>query len=108
MSLSNCKKCGKLFVKKNRDICDECYNNQIKLIDRINEFVINKDQNVSLEEILQKFDIPLKEFETLFTSGKFIQITDKLVLKCIRCGKAFVAGRNVGFVCPECLKKLKI
>ena len=31
MSLSNCKKCGKLFLKKNRDICDACYEAQNKL-----------------------------------------------------------------------------
>ena len=52
MSLANCKKCGKLFMKKNRD--------------------------------------------------------DILTVKCVRCGCEFKPGRKTGFICDNCLKKLKI
>lgn len=109
MALSNCKKCGKLFQKNIRDICDTCYELQNKLINDICQFVLNSDNNfVTREEIMTQFKISPKDFENFFLSGKFVSISDKLKLKCIRCSNEFIAGRKASFICDNCAKKLKI
>ena len=98
MSLSNCKKCGKLFLKKNRDICDACYEAQNKLAEEICNYVLSlNSENVSMTDIMEKFNINSREFETLLNSAKFIQINDILTVKCIRCGNEFKPGRKTGF-----------
>ena len=109
MSLSNCKKCGKLFLKKNRDICDACYEAQNKLAEEICNYVLSlNSENVSMTDIIEKFNINSREFETLFNSAKFVQISDILTVKCIRCGSEFKPGRKTGFICDNCIKKLKL
>ena len=73
MSLSNCKKCCKLFLKKNRDICDACYEAQNKLAEEICNYVLSfTNENVSMPDIMEKFNINSKEFEILFNSAKFV------------------------------------
>ena len=38
--LVNCKKCGALFVKSgNRDICDNCYKEEVKETDKIKGYI---------------------------------------------------------------------
>lgn len=109
MALTNCKKCGKLFIKKNRDICDSCYETQNKLAEEICNYVLSLGKDsVSMAHIMEKFNISSKEFETFFNNAKFIQISDKITIKCVRCGNEFKPGRKTGFICDNCLKKIKI
>ncbi len=109
MPLANCKKCGKLFMKKNRDICDACYEAQNKLAEEICNYVISLEKDcVSMAHIMEKFNISSKEFENFFNNAKFVQINDILTVKCVRCGNEFKPGRKTGFICDNCLRKLKI
>lgn len=109
MALINCKKCGKLFMKKNRDICDACYEAQNKLAEEICNYVLSLGKDsVSMAHIMETFNISSKEFETFFNNAKFVQISDKITVKCVRCGNEFKPGRKTGFICDNCLKKLKI
>ena len=50
-----------------------------------------------MTDIIEKFNINSREFETLFNSAKFVQISDILTVKCIRCGNEFKPGRKTGF-----------
>ena len=61
-----------------------------------------------MAHIMEKFNISSKEFETFFNNAKFVQINDILTVKCVRCGCEFKPGRKTGFICDNCLKKLKI
>ena len=36
--LINCKKCGSLFIRGSRDICDSCFKAELELVDKINEY----------------------------------------------------------------------
>ena len=33
--LINCKKCGSLFIKGARDICDNCYKAELEVVEKI-------------------------------------------------------------------------
>lgn len=96
-------------MKKNRDICDACYEAQNKLAEDICNYVLSTNSDsVSMAEIMEKFNINSKEFETFYNNAKFVQISDILTVKCVRCGNEFKPGRKAGFICDNCLKKLKI
>ena len=62
-------------MKKNRDICDSCYEEQNKLAEDICNYVLSLDKDsVSMAHIMEKFNISSKEFETFFNNAKFVQI----------------------------------
>ena len=56
-NVANCKKCGALFLKTSRDICDKCFEAQNKMVSEINSFVIlSQDETISLDSIPPKLD----------------------------------------------------
>lgn len=108
-TITNCKKCGKLFVPMGkRDICNACFQEQTQIIDAMNLYVVRyPEEKIAVEELLEKFDMPLKEFEVLFANGRFTKCSKKLTIKCIRCGKEVSIERKTRFLCNECISKLQ-
>lgn len=109
MGIANCKKCGALFQKKtSRDICDNCYNEQCKLIDEMTNYVLNDSrEHVNAKEVMEKFKISSKDFEILFGQRKLVRMTSKLTINCIACHKEFLAENCSSFICNECALKMK-
>lgn len=109
--VKNCRKCGALFVKKDneqRDLCDRCLKAQENLLDSIQEFVDRTPgKMVTQAELMEHFNIPLKEFENLYLKGKLIRIAKQLMINCKICHKEAAALGNSNMVCPECAKKIE-
>ena len=82
-NVANCKKCGALFVQTaKRDICDKCFEEQFKLVNEINDYVINAPvESIFLDNLLTKFNLKLSEFEELYQAGKFVKISQKVTMK---------------------------
>ena len=105
-SLINCKKCGTLFVKGTREICDTCYKGEVDLADRIKNYIQSTEKaKVSADEILLATKIGRGEFEKLFEKGRLFSVMNKITIKCRFCGIEFECEHKAGFVCPKCIMK---
>ena len=109
-NVANCKKCGTLFLQtSNRiDVCDKCFEEQNKMLSEINTFVMMyPEDTVSLDMILEKFNLSIDEFETLFAAGKVVKIAQKVTMKCAKCGKIVPLAGKTNMLCSSCTKKLQ-
>lgn len=106
--LVNCPKCGKLFLRTKWDLCDNCYNKYVELMDNINKFVkTSENEHVHVNSIMEKFNIPAKEFESYLSAGKFINLAPKIVFNCRACNELTTIENCFSFVCPKCSQKIK-
>ena len=108
-NVANCKKCGALFVQTaKRDICDKCFEEQFKLVNEINDYVINAPvESIFLDNLLTKFNLKLSEFEELYQAGKFVKISQKVTMKCAKCGNIVPIANKTNMLCSACAKKLQ-
>lgn len=103
--LVNCKKCGTLFFKTSgREICEECFKEELGVIDTIRECVLSFDKpKVTLEEISKELNFPKADLEDLVTRGRLFTIVPKLSIKCRFCGVELEDDEKSGFTCKKCL-----
>lgn len=108
MGLSNCKQCGKLFLKTKLDICDDCIQKEQDLIQRINDYVVSigKD-DITIEEIAIQFRVSPDKLERFLIERKLVQIMDKLLLKCKSCGVEFKLSNEGRLHCKKCSEKME-
>ena len=108
-NVANCKKCGALFLQASkRDICDKCFEAQNKMLSEINDFVMNLgEETVPMEVLMEKFNISLKEFESMFAAGKFVKIAKKVTFVCSKCGQTFPISFKTNSICGDCARKLQ-
>ncbi len=108
-NLINCRKCGALFVKASRDICDECFKDEVELAEKVKSFIqlsekIGKEK-VTVEEILKATKLSDKVFEDLFEKGRLFSVMSKITVKCRFCAIEFECDKKPGFICPTCVTR---
>lgn len=104
--LINCKKCGTLFIKGSRDICDNCFKAEMEVVDTIKSFVMrNPNGKTTLEEIITGCNISKVDLEDLIEKGRLFSIMPKLIIKCKFCGIEIEGDQKTNFVCSKCLQK---
>lgn len=103
--LVNCKKCGTLFFKTSgRELCEECFREELGIIDNIRECVLSSGKSkITLEEISKALNIPKADLEDLVTRGRLFTIVSKLSIKCRFCGVELQDDEKSGFTCKKCL-----
>ncbi len=109
-NVANCKKCGVLFLQTSSkiDVCDKCFEKQNKLLADINTFVtMYPDEHVSLDIVLEKFNLTRDEFEVFYSAGKFVKIAQKVTMKCAKCGRVVPLAGKTNLLCSTCTKKLQ-
>lgn len=106
--LINCSKCGTLFIRKTRDICEKCYKDQLALIDEIIEYVSTSPlEKVHIKTIIENFNITMNEFEQFLNSFKLASIEKKLIFNCIKCNSVTPVESPFSFVCKKCIQEMK-
>ncbi len=103
--LVNCKKCGSLFIRGSRDICDNCLKAELKLVEKIKAYVSKKEGKTTIEEIISELHIDKSELGDLIDKGRLFSILPKLAIKCRFCGIEIEDEQKSGFVCAKCLNK---
>lgn len=107
-NLINCSKCGTLFIKKQKDMCDKCIKEQQELINSIIEYVSESPlEKVHLNTIVEHFKITMKELEQFITSFKLASIEKKLTFTCIKCNNTLPLEVPFSFVCKKCIQEMK-
>ncbi len=108
--LSNCKTCGAVFLKKNRDVCNDCVQKELVKIESIKNFIDQSYlENVSLEQINLETQIEIKQIEDFLKRGKLLGYLDKIGINCKICKKFIPYGQGTKkqFVCEKCSTDLK-
>lgn len=107
-NLINCSKCGTLFLRKNRDICEKCCKDQLMLIEEIIEYVSTSPlEKVHLKTIIEHFKITMNEFEQFLNGCKLGSIEKKLIFNCIKCNSIMPVESSFSFVCKKCIQEMK-
>jgi len=103
MSLANCKECNGLFVRVNRDICDNCFKEQEKILLQVQRYIKEHPQQ-TLSEVAEANEIDeslvlkfIHEKRLLMSSSS----SDNLP-SCESCGARIASGR----LCVMCRAQL--
>ena len=104
--LISCKKCGSLFIKGARDICDNCFKAELEQVDKIKAFINKRGEGkTTIEEIVNELGINKNELEDLIEKGRLFSVMPKLIIKCRFCGIEIEDEQKSSFVCTKCLNK---
>lgn len=98
--LSNCKICGRLFLKEHTDCCLECYKKIEQEYTHVMNFLaIEKNHLASIEEVSEETGVSVKQIVDFIREGRiFAEDFPKLGYKCAHCEK--LIKRHV--LCDEC------
>lgn len=103
--LANCARCGTVYVKTIRDICQNCYREEEDAFQKVYQFLRDqKNREATVFEIVEATGV---EEELIIKFVKEKRLTPKefpkLAYPCERCGRDISAGK----ICERCQKELK-
>lgn len=103
--LANCSRCGKVYVKTIRDICQDCYRYEEEAFQKVNAFLrVRKNREATVLEIVEATGVE-EELITKFVREGRLRPSEfpKLSYPCERC---HVPIRN-GRYCQDCVEELQ-
>lgn len=98
--LANCPKCGELFMKGIRTVCQACYEEEEEQYETVYAFIRNKkNRSATMNEICEKTGVAEKTINRFVKEGR-IRIADfpNLTYPCDSCGKPIREGK----LCRDC------
>jgi flagellar operon protein (TIGR03826 family) len=102
--LANCTRCGNVFAKSIRAICNTCYREEEKAFDTVYRFLRRKEnREATIPEIVAATDVD-EALIIKFMKGNRLRASQfpKLAYPCETCGISIVSGR----VCDSCSKEI--
>lgn len=103
--LANCSRCGAVFVKTVRDICQDCYREEEESFQLVTEFLRDKkNREATMLEIVEATEVE-EALIIKFIKEKRLSPTEfpKLAYPCERCGREITRGK----ICEKCQSELK-
>lgn len=108
MKLINCKKCGVLFRKSLRDICDRCQQEEQKKIVLICEYAKGRSgAKFTLEELSQSVGISLDEIQHFHKKRRLHEIEHLIIMKCKICSSEIGNLGPKGYFCNKCIESMR-
>lgn len=103
--LANCFRCGAVYVKTVRDICQDCYHEEEKAFQKVYEFLRErKNREATVMEIVEATGV---DEELIMKFVRERRLTPKefpnLSYPCERCGRGITTGK----ICKNCQQELK-
>lgn len=102
MNLTYCPKCGKLFSKNFRDVCNSCFQQLEKDYERCAEH-LRKNKGMDIQQLSEETEISIKQITKWVREGR-ISLMDapNLSYPCESCGTLI----REGHLCESCKKRL--
>ncbi len=101
--MANCPKCGKLFNRQSRPICDFCFKKDEECFEKARSF-LRENPDKDVEEICEETGATRKQVLRWVREGRLdITSASGSGLSCSKCGVPISTGR----VCKNCANKLK-
>ncbi|MBI1389236.1 MAG: hypothetical protein GC154_12390 [bacterium] len=108
MALANCTKCGALFNKMARDICNKCYDEEEQLL-RDTQDYLRDNRNAAKWEILdavEDVDMELLEKWVREKRINLVNLEEEMSKKhCMYCGREV---QGPGTICRTCMIKKNV
>lgn len=105
VELANCSRCGAVYVKTIRDICQDCFKKEEEAFQTVYHFLREqKNRKATMIEIVEETGVD-EELIIKFVKERRLMPTDfpNLAYPCDRCGKGITTGK----LCDNCQKELK-
>ncbi|WP_372629499.1 flagellar protein [Cohnella sp.] len=102
MNLTYCPKCGKLFSKSFREVCNNCHQELEKDYERCAEH-LRKNRGMDIQQLSEETEISIKQITRWVREGR-ISLMDapNLSYPCESCGTLI----REGHLCETCKKRL--
>ncbi|RDW16513.1 hypothetical protein CWR48_15825 [Oceanobacillus arenosus] len=103
--LANCSRCGNLFLKGIRDICQNCYKEEEAAFQTVFKFLqVQKNRTATMIEIVEATNVD-ESYITKFVKEKRLLPSHfpNLSYPCERCGNGITTGK----LCHNCQEELK-
>ncbi|AXI10022.1 hypothetical protein CUC15_14275 [Oceanobacillus zhaokaii] len=103
--LANCSRCGNVFVKGIREICQNCYKEEEEAFQTVYKFLqIQKNRTATMIEIVEATGVE-EEYISKFVKEKRLLPAHfpNLAYPCDRCGADITTGK----LCHDCQIELK-
>jgi|YelNatPaOPRAMG01_1025707.scaffolds.fasta_scaffold08386_3 uncharacterized OB-fold protein len=99
----NCEKCGKVFSSLSSRLCEECREEEEKMLKRAKE-ELYRNPGLGMMELVQRLDIPVETLEKFVREGRLVlRSKERVALACEMCGREISAGKR----CPACEAKVR-
>jgi flagellar operon protein (TIGR03826 family) len=100
--ITNCPRCGKLFMKTTKDICEQCISEERELIDIIRLY-LKENKMATITDVVRDTDIELEIILDFIEKGHIILIDNpNIKFECSRCGNP----TQDGHLCSRCREEL--
>lgn len=102
--LANCCRCGTVFVKNTRDICQDCYQVEEQAFRIVNDFLrIWKNREATLSEIVDATGVEENLLIKFIKEKRLLPSQfPKLAYSCEKCGTNITSGK----LCARCSREL--
>ncbi|KKE79678.1 hypothetical protein NSA56_03015 [Oceanobacillus caeni] len=102
--LANCSRCGAIFVKALRDICQDCYHEEEKAFQTVNTFLRDqKNRKATMIDIINATGVQ-ESYITKFIREKRLLLSKfpNLSYPCEICGIGITSGK----LCKDCQESI--
>ncbi len=99
--MSKCPKCGKLFVRANRPICDLCFKKDEETYEITRQY-LKENPSATMEVLVEETGATKKQILRWIREGR-LEIEGETGVKCAKCGVPIKQGR----ICDKCATKLQ-
>lgn len=100
--VSNCKKCGKMFVKRGSDLCPNCLKDIEEDYQKCADYLHN-NKLVNIYDLSEATKVPVPQITQFIREGRIsVANNPNLGYPCDSCGKLITKGR----LCDKCTTNL--
>ncbi|MBP3950043.1 TIGR03826 family flagellar region protein [Bacillus suaedae] len=96
--VANCPKCGGIFVKALRPLCNNCYREQELQYETVSKFMRKKQNRMAtIQEVHAKTEVPIDVLHQFIREGRILATSfPNLGYPCESCGNTIKEGRLCG------------
>jgi flagellar operon protein (TIGR03826 family) len=104
-NLDNCPRCGALFVKTVRDVCQKCYQQIEKEYETCATFLRKKEnRGVDIYQLSEATGVSVKQITRFIKEGRIsVRDNPNMGYPCERCGGMI----RIGNLCEACAKSMR-
>ncbi len=102
--VANCPRCGTIFLKNLRPICNHCYLEQEKNYEKVSSYMRRKqNRRATIREVHEETGVDLQQIHQFVREGRLlVSMFPNLAYPCESCGKDIQEGR----LCSSCKENI--
>jgi predicted transcriptional regulator len=102
MLVENCTKCGRIYQKNNKNMCQSCSNRAVKELMDCKEFMW-QNPNITTEELSEATNVNISTIYQMIKEGLIAKVYPNLTYPCESCAEPIHKNR----LCEPCIENMK-